>query len=77
VRVYPNPAEGEVFVQWEQAIGEAHYQLFNAQGQLQHAGTWDLSVQKGRIALDALSQGIYLLHLQQNGLPSNYTIVVR
>jgi len=77
VRVYPNPAEGEVFVQWEQAIGEAHYQLFNAKGQLQHAGTWDLSVQKGRIALDALSPGIYLLHLQQNGLPSNYTIVVR
>ncbi len=66
--VFPNPAEGPIFIQFPSAGGAAILQVWNAQGQLvaeQHLDNLPAGTQTLRLDTPAWPSGIYLVRLQQ------------
>lgn len=67
-RVYPNPAEDYVMVEFTlKAEKEVSYSVYNSRGlslQNKHVGRLDSGQQEFRVELNSQSEGIYLLHLK-------------
>jgi len=73
LEVYPNPAEGMLFVEMDQRWSPGTYSIYNVQGQLLKMG--DFSPSGGlkevqAIDIQSLSAGVYILHIQfLNAMP--------
>ena len=73
VRLYPNPASGEVYLQSDVGIERA--EVLAVTGEVLRRNTVDRA---GRIALDGLSKGVYLVRLYaDNGVVIVEKLVVR
>ncbi len=57
LKVFPNPAQDEMWVEWENAKGGMNYEIINAQGQQVQMGR----VYANRISVNNLSGGVYVV----------------
>jgi hypothetical protein len=62
MRVYPNPAQGQVWIDGLPA-GEQRWELFDATGALVRAGRATTDGSALPLALDDMPTGLYHLHL--------------
>ena len=63
--VYPNPSEGEVFVQQDDFSGDVTLKVYDLTGKLQKSAILIESL--SRVDLSTLSKGTYLVALEKNG----------
>jgi ligand-binding sensor domain-containing protein len=66
LRVYPNPANHEIFVDVQDNISEDVLEIYSTSGKLVYSQT--VFNGNNRIALSGLNSGLYLLRLQKSGL---------
>jgi hypothetical protein len=65
LNVYPNPAQNQVTLQWENNAGIDAYQIMDISGRVLISNLVDSTAGMEKISLDKLSSGLYLLSVQQ------------
>jgi len=65
LNVYPNPAQNQVTLQWENNAGIDAYQIMDISGRVLISNVVDSTAGMEKISLDKLSSGLYLLSVQQ------------
>ncbi len=77
VRVYPNPTDGEVFIQLPELIQSTTVRLFDMNGKvivLEEAVDFESGL--GRLSLQGLSSGVYYLQMTSNGQQASRRILL-
>jgi hypothetical protein len=65
LNVYPNPAQNQVTLQWENNAGIDAYQIMDISGRVLISNVVDSTAGMEKISLDKLTSGLYLLSVQQ------------
>lgn len=75
--VYPNPANDEINLNFNQVEGNATVRIFNAAGSLVHAGQLNNVARKGfKMDVSNFENGVYVIEVNNNGVVSNQRVVV-
>jgi hypothetical protein len=67
LRVFPNPASNQVFIQLDAPVEGAGIKVINALGQEVLQGTFETGRRDAALDISRLRNGIYLISIQQNG----------
>lgn len=69
VGLFPNPATGEVTLQWGAALGQsADLDIYDASGRLVYRRRWDIVDQSTEsLDLSTLENGVYMVRIEQEG----------
>ncbi|MCX7862043.1 MAG: T9SS type A sorting domain-containing protein [Bacteroidales bacterium] len=75
VKMYPNPTNDCIWLDFSKKIDQCHYSIFNSLGILIKQGT--LSSSNNKIAVSEIANGVYLLHLiyENNKEVKTFTIL--
>ncbi|NBC09503.1 MAG: T9SS type A sorting domain-containing protein [Bacteroidetes bacterium] len=77
VRLFPNPARGEVTVQWGNPLEmEGSLRVFDAIGKLQREVVLAPGASEYRLSLEGLEKGLYYLDIQTDSAQSTLKLIV-
>jgi len=74
-KVYPNPSNGEIFVQQSNMIGEVTMKLYDLNGKLQKSAVLKESL--SRLDLNDISKGTYVISLEKEGKIKTKKLIVQ
>jgi len=75
-KVYPNPTEGQVFIEWKNPVSASVViRLLDVSGKALTSRTVPGSQQKQRISTEGLPAGFYWLEISNQGLKQSYKLI--
>jgi PKD repeat protein len=75
LNVYPNPSKGQVFVSFDQAVNNGTVEVYNLLGEVVY-NVSAFTGNKVELNLDGLSEGVYIIRLNENGAVSSQRFVL-
>ena len=67
LKLFPNPAQQEVWVDWPAAVENAELELYDVHGRLMLRRQWQEPLQRRQLSLSELPGGVYALVLRAGG----------